>query len=232
MDQTTSKASSSPSRLLRLSRWLVAHGFRLSWNGSVACVRGWRWSIPLIGAILVMIPQNAPPPKNPDNLCEIFAERPEWVAPALAAHEFWDVPVYVLMAIMYQESSFIANARPPWYKWMGVVPLYRMSSAYGYSQALDQTWQRYQDERGRWFASRTRFDDAIDFIGWYNTLSLRVNDIPLNNAQRLYLAYHEGHRGYARKTWAKKPWLQKVAEKVARRADLYKLQMQQCPNLK
>ena len=61
------------------------------------------------------------------------------------------------MATIYTESSFRHNAKPPRKWYLGFIPGKRASSAYGYSQALDGTWDRYQKETGRWGASRTDF---------------------------------------------------------------------------
>ena len=54
-------------------------------------------------------------------------------------------------------------------------------------------------------------EDALDFIGWYNHRTRRQLGIPLTDAQRLYLAYHEGQGGYRRGTWRDKPKVQRAA---------------------
>ena len=41
-------------------------------------------------------------------------------------------------------------------------------------------------------ADRDDFNDAIDFIGWYNDQSSRRSKISKSDAYNLYLAYHEG----------------------------------------
>ncbi|MDQ6968500.1 MAG: hypothetical protein Q9M14_07455 [Mariprofundaceae bacterium] len=40
--------------------------------------------------------------------------------------------------------------------------------------------------------------------------------------------YHEGHGGWKRKTFNKKPWLIKVAKKVKHRSERYAVQIQRC----
>ncbi|HIE2362591.1 TPA: glycosyltransferase [Pseudomonas aeruginosa] len=55
------------------------------------------------------------PPANPDNLCEIFREKPKWHEAALKMQQRWGAPVQVPMAMMYQESSFKHDALPPRY---------------------------------------------------------------------------------------------------------------------
>ncbi|CAN0604511.1 unnamed protein product, partial [Ectocarpus sp. 12 AP-2014] len=49
-----------------------------------------------------------------------------------------------------------------------------------------------------------------------------------NDAYRLYLAYHEGHGGYARRSYANKDWLLGVARKVSDRAARYEQQLGSC----
>jgi hypothetical protein len=71
------------------------------------------------------------------------------------------------MATIYHESRFIGNARTPRRYTLGVIPMGRQSSAYGYSQALDGTWDEYLSEVGARRRSRDNIDDATDFMGWY-----------------------------------------------------------------
>jgi hypothetical protein len=44
----------------------------------------------------------------------------------------------------------------------------------------------------------------------------------------LYLAYHEGHGGFNRRTYQKKTWLLRVARKVSNRAHSYGSQLASC----
>ena len=81
---------------------------------------------------------------------------------------------------------------------LGVIPLGRQSSALGYSQALDGTWDEYRSATGNRRADRTDIRDATDFVGWYSNKSRERNGIALNDARNLYLAYHDGHTGFAR----------------------------------
>ncbi|MCB2130933.1 MAG: lytic transglycosylase, partial [Rhodobacteraceae bacterium] len=66
----------------------------------------------------------------------------------------WGVPVAVQMATIYQESKFIGNAKTPRKFALGVIPMGRQSSAFGYSQAIDGTWDDYRAATGRRGASR------------------------------------------------------------------------------
>ena len=74
------------------------------------------------------------PPSNPDNICAIFREKPDWHDAALKVQKKWGAPVPIPMAMMYQESSFKQDAVPPRYYFLGLIPWGRVSSAYGYAQ--------------------------------------------------------------------------------------------------
>ncbi|ABR61053.1 transglycosylase SLT domain-containing protein [Sinorhizobium medicae] len=145
-------------------------------------------------------------PRETRNACAVFEQRDNlfnnWRRAAYAAEREYGVPVPVLMATVYTESGFRHNAKPPRTKLLGFIPWTRISSAYGYSQALDGTWARYQAETGRWTARRSDFGDAIRFIAWYHNQSHKRNGIALNDTYRLYIAYYHGHSGYARGNWS------------------------------
>ena len=168
------------------------------------------------------------PPRHVDNLCHIFDEKSGWYKQAKVAEKSWGSSIPVMMAIMRQESSFRAKAKPPRTKILWIIPGPRPSSAYGYPQAKDETWQWYRKSSGNRFADRDEFDDAIDFIGWYNAQTNKRNRVKLSDTYNLYMAYHEGHGGYERGTYRSKQWLKQVARKVASRAQTYKKQLQGC----
>ena len=155
---------------------------------------------------LLLLAGCATAPKQTRNACAIFEQRDGWFnnwrSAAEHAERQYGVPVPILMATIYTESGFRPNARPPRTKLFGFIPWTRVSSAYGYSQALDGTWARYQSETGRWTARRSDFGDAIRFIAWYHNQSHQRNGIALNDTYRLYIAYYHGHSGYARGNWS------------------------------
>ncbi|MDH4040905.1 MAG: transglycosylase SLT domain-containing protein [Gammaproteobacteria bacterium] len=167
-------------------------------------------------------------PKNIDNICAIFTEKDDWYEDAAEARDAWNSSIPIMMAIMRQESGFNATARPPRQTILGFIPWTRPSNSYGYSQALESTWEAYERSAGRWGADRDDFGDSIDFIGWYNDQSHRLNGIGRKDTYRLYLAYHEGHGGYGRGSYRNKPWLLEVARKVERKAASYQSQLQVC----
>ena len=167
-------------------------------------------------------------PRNLDNACAIVDERPQYFRAMQDTERKWGVPVPVLMAIIHQESKFVGNARTPQRFALGIIPMGRQSSAYGYSQALDGTWDEYRDEQNRRGARRDRIDDATDFMGWYMTASRKNLGLSLGDAQSQYLAYHEGRTGYARGSYNDKAWLIEVAARVAARASSYSDQLAGC----
>ena len=127
-------------------------------------------------------------PRDLNDACRIVKQRPSYLKAFRATEKKWGVPVHVQMATIYQESKFISNARTPHKYALGIIPMGRQSSAYGYAQALDGTWGDYQSNTGRRFARRDRIRDASDFIGWYMTTSRSRNGISLTDTRNQYLA--------------------------------------------
>lgn len=169
------------------------------------------------------------PPKQPDDLCKIFFEKDDWYDAAVDMKDKYGVPIHVPMAMMYQESSFKAEAKPPKdYIMFGLIPWGRVSSAYGYSQAKTMTWDDYIKATGNSGADRDDFEDAIDFMGWFITQSNRINGVSKWDAYAQYLNYHEGWGGYKRQTYNQKRWLIGVANKVKARSLTYAGQLKQC----
>ncbi|RUO19268.1 hypothetical protein CWE08_09770 [Aliidiomarina iranensis] len=184
----------------------------------------------LIVASLVVITAGCAtaPPREPDNICNIFEERRDWWRAAKDMNKEWGVPIHVPMSIMYQESSFKHNAAPPRKYFLGFIPWGRISDAYGYAQAKTMTWDDYIRETGKRRARRDNFDDAIDFIGWFMDKSQRINGVSKWDAYAQYLNYHEGWGGYQRQTYLQKEWLVQVARRVDARAITYAQQLNQC----
>ena len=138
------------------------------------------------------------------------------------------MPISVQLAIIKQESHFRANVAPPHKKLLGFIPWSRISSAHGYMQALNSTWQQYLNATHRHSARRSSFANATDFIGWYvNDAHLNLG-IPKNNAYLLYLVYHEGAHSYHLKSYKKKPWLMHIARTVEKQANMYHHQLIRC----
>lgn len=172
-----------------------------------------------------------PPAAAHNNICQIIEHDSKWYKAAKKSEEKWGTPVATLKAFVHQESRFVHNARPPREYFLGFIPLPRKSSAFGYAQAQDPAWNDYQKATKNYRARRDNVYDALDFIGWYNSVSNKRNGISLRDPYNLYLAYHEGHGGYSRKTFNQKAWLIDVAKKVDRQSKMYDRQLKQCNNL-
>ncbi len=167
-------------------------------------------------------------PRNLDDACTILKDRPDYLKAFRATERKWGVPIHVQMATIHQESKFVADARTPFRYVLGVLPMGRQSSAYGYSQALDATWREYQEDQNRRSAKRDRIRDASDFMGWYMNVSRERNGIALTDARNQYLAYHEGHTGFRKGSYNRKSWLLAVSGKVAARSEMYRDQIATC----
>jgi len=178
--------------------------------------------------LLVLSACASSPPAQPDNICAIFSEKPKWYTAAKRSAKQWGGPVYMPMAIMYQESSFRRKAKPPMRYFLGVIPTGRASNAYGYSQALKSTWAEYQKDVGSSFRDRDNFANAYDFIQWYMHKTYARNKVSKWDGYAQYLNYHEGQGGYSRGTHNSKQWLLNTAKLVDQRAKRYSAQLAQC----
>lgn len=167
-------------------------------------------------------------PSRPNDVCSIYAEKRGWHKSALSAQKKWGTSMHIPMAFMYQESTFRAKAKPPRKKLLGFIPWRRPSSAFGFAQAIDGTWRQYHRATGEYWRVRHDFADATDFVHWYMREARRVNNISADDAYNLYLNYHEGTAGFARKSYQKKPWLLRAAENVQLRSQRYRDQYSQC----
>ncbi|EKE18140.1 MAG: hypothetical protein ACD_10C00112G0002 [uncultured bacterium] len=171
---------------------------------------------------------NSSAPRNLDDACAILSQRPTYYKALKATERKWGIPVHVQMAAIYQESKFIGNARTPHRYALGVIPMGRQSSAYGFSQALDGTWDEYKKDQRRMGAKRDRITDATDFMGWYMNDSSRKLGISKTDAEAQYLAYHEGRTGYSKQSYLGKPWLVEVAAEIGSRSQMYAEQLSYC----
>lgn len=167
-------------------------------------------------------------PRELDNACAIIRERPAYYRAMVRTEQRWGVPVAVQMASIHQESKFVGDARTPHQYALGIIPIGRQSSAYGYSQALDGTWEEYLQQTGNRRAQRDNISDATDFMGWYMDGSTRRLGISKWDARSQYLAYHEGRSGFARQSYLSKGWLMTVSANVQQRAEMYHAQLRSC----
>ncbi|MDZ4777282.1 MAG: transglycosylase SLT domain-containing protein [Alphaproteobacteria bacterium] len=167
-------------------------------------------------------------PDEPGDACAIFEQHEAWWKAVKRAERRWGAPPALLLAIIRQESGFDHNARPPRGKFLFFFPGRRASSAHGYAQALDGTWEVYKREAGDDGADRDEFRDAADFVAWYANRSRRDLGIPFSDARGHYLAYHEGAGGYRRGSYQGKNGVIAAANRVQAFASAYQGQLNRC----
>jgi len=167
-------------------------------------------------------------PKNTQSSCKIFNEKYLWYKHAKATYKKYDVPIYIQLAFIKQESGFDWLAKPKRQKLFKVIPYKRPSSSFGYSQAVKGTWEQYKKETGNKLATRVRFKDSVDFIGWYTNKTETILKISKKDAFKQYIAYHEGWGNY--KHYKKNKKVIKLAKKVQKQSNVYKKQLFKCRN--
>jgi len=168
-------------------------------------------------------------PKNTSDSCKIFDERYLWYKHSKKVKEKWGTPIHIQLAIIKMESDFDWLAKPPRQKLFKVIPFKRPSSSFGYSQAVKGTWEQYKNETGNKLATRARFKDSVDFIGWYTNKTNSILNIPLQDAFKQYIAYHEGWGNY--KYYKKNKKVIGLAKKVENQSKIYRRQFSKCKNL-
>jgi len=165
-------------------------------------------------------------PKNTADGCSIFSERYLWYKYAKKTERKWGTPIYIQLAIIKMESDFDWLAKPERTKIFKVIPYKRLSSSFGYSQAVKGTWKQYKIETGNKFATRTRFKDSVDFIGWYTNKTEKILKISKKDAFRQYIAYHEGWGNY--KNYKNNQKIIILATKVEKQSKKYRIQLKKC----
>jgi len=149
-----------------------------------------------------------------------------WYKHSKATYEKWGVPIHIQLAFIKKESDFNWLAKPPRRKLFKVIPFKRLSSSFGYSQAIVGTWEQYKKETGNKLATRARFKDSVDFIGWYVNKTSKILKIPKSDAYRQYLAYYKGWGDYENYSKDKKAII--YAKSVRNIASKYRKQLTFC----
>ena len=167
---------------------------------------------------------------NTTDSCILFKEKKNWYKSTKKSYDKWGVPISLQLAIINQESSFKQFAKPKRKRFFGLIPGSRPSTAFGYAQVTNPTWDWYKNRIGNKNASRANFEDITDFIGWYATQSNKMLAISMNDYYNQYLAYHEGQGGWKNKTFNSKKWLLKIAKKVENQSNIYNNQLADCEN--
>ena len=165
-------------------------------------------------------------PNNTANSCSIFNERYLWYKHTKKVEEKWGTPIYIQLAIIKMESDFDWLAKPARQKIFKVIPYKRPSSSFGYSQAVKGTWEQYKKETGNKLATRVRFKDSVDFIGWYTNKTESILKISKKDAFKQYLAYHECWGNF--KYYKKNKKVIRLAKKVQKQSNIYKNQLSKC----
>ncbi len=172
------------------------------------------------------------PPSDINNACAVFDQRDafynDWHDAAKKAERAHGIPVPVLMATLRKESGFRGDARPPRTKLLGFIPWKRQSSAYGFSQALNGTWDQYRRETGQPLARRNSFADAVDFVGWYHARTVSTKGVAATDTYNLYLAYYLGWSGYSRGDAGRNRGVRRIASDTATLAKRYQAQLSAC----
>ena len=167
-------------------------------------------------------------PSTTVNSCVIFDERYFWYKHTKKVEQKWGTPIYIQLAIIKIESNFDWLAKPPRKKIFKIIPSKRPSSSFGYSQAVKGTWEQYKKETGNKFATRMRFKDSVDFIGWYTNKTETILKIPKKNAFKQYIAYHEGWGNF--KNYKRNKKVINLAKRVEKQSNIYKQQLAECKN--
>jgi len=165
-------------------------------------------------------------PNDTADGCSIFSERYLWYKHAKKTEKKWGTPIYLQLAFIKIESDFDWLARPKRLKIFKVIPYRRPSSSLGYSQAVKGTWKQYKLETNNPLATRTRFKDSVDFIGWYTNKTEKLLKISKKDSFRQYIAYHEGWGNY--KNYKNKQKIILLAKKVQTQSKKYKSQLSKC----
>ena len=167
-------------------------------------------------------------PKYPQNACKIFGQKYLWYKSTKKSSDTYGAPIHIILAFVNKESGFNRWAKPKRKKLFKILPYKRPSSSFGYSQAVNKTWELYKTETNNPLALRTRFKDSVMFIGWYMSKTKKINKIYLNDSYRQYLNYYLGWGNYAKKTYKTDKKAIIYAKKVQEQSKIYKNQLTEC----
>ena len=170
-------------------------------------------------------------PKYPQNACKIFGENYLWYKSAKKSSDTYGAPIHIILAFVNKESGFNRWAKPKRKKLFKVIPYKRPSSSFGYSQAVNKTWELYKTETNNPLALRTRFKDSVMFIGWYIKKTNKINKVPLDDVYRQYLNYYLGWGDYKKKVYKTDKKAVIFAKNVEKQSNVYKNQLRECQKI-
>ena len=183
----------------------------------------------IIACLLISSCDKRPSKYQQNNICALFHANPSWYKYTKQSQKHWGTPIWAQMAVIHQESRFSAEAKAKNKTFIGIpIPFTHKSTAYGYSQALNETWQNYKVYTKNLGARRNNFKYATDFVSWYLYRARKYLHLSDNQTADLYYAYHEGINGYRKKNHLKRDGLDLAARQVAKQAGIYKKQLTSC----
>ena len=118
-------------------------------------------------------------PKYPHNACKIFSEKYSYLKYSREASKKWNVPISSILAVINKESGFRRFAKPKRTKLFKIIPYRRPSSSFGFSQAINKTWDLYKKENNKPLALRISLKHSSDFIGWFFGKQIKLTKFPL-----------------------------------------------------
>ena len=170
-------------------------------------------------------------PKYPQNACKIFSEKYFYLKYSRAASKKWGVPISSILAVINKESGFQRFAKPKRKRIFKIIPYRRPSSSFGFSQAVNKTWDLYKNENKKPAALRISFKNSSDFIGWYFWKTNKINKISFTDTRNMYLNYYLGWGAYKNKAYQKDKKAIIFAKSVEKQAKIYKNQLQECKSI-
>ena len=167
-------------------------------------------------------------PKYTNDACKIFGEKYLWYKYSKKSADTYGAPINIILAFISKESGFNRWAKPKRNRIFKIIPYKRPSTSFGYSQAVNKTWELYKSETNNSLALRSRFKDSVMFIGWYMKKTNKINKIPFNDPYRQYLNYYLGWGNYAKKVYKTDKKAIIYAKAVEKQSKIYKSQLRQC----
>ena len=79
-----------------------------------------------------------------EDSCKLFQNKKNWYKATKSSYEKWQATISLQLAIINQESSFNQFAKPKRNKIFGIIPSSRPSTAFGYAQVTNPTWNWYK----------------------------------------------------------------------------------------
>jgi hypothetical protein len=166
-----------------------------------------------------------------DDICKVVSGHYGWKSSLRQVQQEYTISPGLVLSVIFHESSFKANARPPAKKVIGFIP-WQSATAFGYAQIKNETWEWYKSHNPGYFQSRTQFSDSTKFVGWYYQVFLaRLKKEAYSKAVSdadFYISYHEGIGGFLHQNWQQKDWLVKKAKRVDQLAQHYNQQLKHC----